>query len=164
MPPFVFLRAAATPAEPRALVPVGQLTATPLPIFDFHDALALERYSVRLYVVPELSLRWIGVMSRFGRLTPGFSFAIAGSFHFWIVFWKIPASTEPLKRRRLLRPGTLYGIDVPPSAHGICTQPLQAANWSGVSGASLAPKSTVRFVTAEMPPPDPIGPYVILIP
>ena len=35
-------------------------------------------------------------------------------------------------------------IDVDDSAHGIWTQPLQASNWSGVSGASLAPKSTVR--------------------
>ena len=32
------------------------------------------------------------------------------------------------------------------SAHGIWTQPLQAVNWSDVSGASLAPKSTVRAV------------------
>ena len=47
--------------------------------------------------------------------------------------------------------------DVADSAHGIWTQPLQAANWSGVSGASLAPKSTVRAVIAAMPPPEPIG-------
>ena len=56
-------------------------------------------------------------------------------------------------------PGTLYGIAVPASAHGIWTQPLQALNWSGVSGASEAPKSTVRFVIAWMPPPEPIGLY-----
>ncbi len=42
------------------------------------------------------------------------------------------------------------------SAHGIWTQPLQAAAWSGESGASLAPKSTVRAVIAAMPPPLPI--------
>ena len=48
-------------------------------------------------------------------------------------------------------------IDVEDSTHGIWTQPLQAANWSGVSGASLAPKSTVRAVIAAMPPPEPIG-------
>jgi hypothetical protein len=29
-----------------------------------------------------------------------------------------------------------------------------------VSGASLAPKSTVRFEIAAMPPPEPIAPYV----
>ena len=49
--------------------------------------------------------------------------------------------------------------DVAESAHGIWTQPLQAVNWSGVSGASLAPKSTVRAVIAAMPPPEPIGLY-----
>ena len=43
------------------------------------------------------------------------------------------------------------------SAHGIWTQPLHALNWSGVSGASLAPKSTVRFEIAWIPPPEPIG-------
>jgi len=32
---------------------------------------------------------------------------------------------------------------------------LQLAAWSGVSGASDAPKSTCRFVTAEMPAPEP---------
>ena len=49
--------------------------------------------------------------------------------------------------------------DVAESAHGICTHSLHAANWSGVSGASLAPKSTVRDVIAAMPPPEPIGLY-----
>src|SRR5437773_12526428 len=49
--------------------------------------------------------------------------------------------------------------EVADSAHGICTHPLQALNWSGVSGASLAPKSTVRLATAEIPPPEPIPLY-----
>ena len=48
---------------------------------------------------------------------------------------------------------------MPASAHGIWTQPLQAVNWSAVSGASEAPKSTVRFVIAGMPPPEPIAEY-----
>jgi hypothetical protein len=52
----------------------------------------------------------------------------------------------------------LYGIDVPASAHGTWKQPLQAVCWSGDSGASLAPKSTVRFVICWIPPPLPIGP------
>jgi len=42
------------------------------------------------------------------------------------------------------------------NAQGIWTQPLQAEAWSGVSGASLAPKSTERAVIAEMPPPLPM--------
>jgi len=52
-------------------------------------------------------------------------------------------------------------IDVAESAHGIWTTPTPsltaALNWSGVSGASDAPKSTVRAVIAAMPPPEPIG-------
>ncbi len=46
-----------------------------------------------------------------------------------------------------------------PSAHGIWMQPLQAANWSGVSGASLAPKSTVRAVIDVIPAPEPTALY-----
>ncbi len=38
-------------------------------------------------------------------------------------------------------------------------QPLQAENWSGLSGASLAPKSTSRAVIEAIPPPDPIALY-----
>ncbi len=56
-------------------------------------------------------------------------------------------------------PGTLYGIDVPASAHAIWTQPLQPLNWSVVIGASEAPKSTERFWIAWMPPPEPTGLY-----
>ena len=41
------------------------------------------------------------------------------------------------------------------SAHGITTQPLQAVIWSGVNGASEAPKSTVRAVIWAMPAPEP---------
>src|SRR5215831_10447308 len=54
--------------------------------------------------------------------------------------------------------------EVAESAHGICVQPLQAPNWSGVSGASLAPKSTVRPVIALMPPLEPIALYWRLSP
>ena len=34
-------------------------------------------------------------------------------------------------------------------------QPLQLVNWSGVSGASLAPKSTVLAVIDAIPAPEP---------
>ena len=55
-------------------------------------------------------------------------------------------------------------IEVADSAHGIWTQPLQALNWSGDSGASLAPKSTWRAVIAAMPAPEPTGLYAIFVP
>src|SRR5712691_1106683 len=74
------------------------------------------------------------------------------------------ARTVPDSRRRVLRPGMLYGIDIPASAQGITTQLLHAVSWSGERGASEAPKSTVRAVIWAMPPPDPIALYVILIP
>src|SRR5262245_26535028 len=96
-------------------------------------------------------------MSVSGSFTFEFSDWIRGSFHFLIVPRKISASTGPVIFRLFGTSGRLYAIDVAERAHGICTQPLQAANWSGLSGASLAPKSTVRFVIAAMPPPEPIG-------
>ena len=43
MPPGVWATVAATPELPRAPVPVGQLTATPVPTFDFHCGLTLAR-------------------------------------------------------------------------------------------------------------------------
>ncbi len=63
-----------------------------------------------------------------GRLTPLFSFWIAGSFQ--VVIWpmKILASVGPSMCRRFLTPGRLYITEVAASAHGICTQPLHAVN------------------------------------
>ena len=46
-------------------------------------------------------------------------------------------------------------MDVAENAQGIWTQPWQALNWSGLIGASLAPKSTVRAVICEIPAPLP---------
>ena len=60
---------------------------------------------------------------------------------------------------RFLTPGRLYITDVAASAQGICAQPLHAVNWSGLSGASLAPKSTVRPVMELMPPLEPMALY-----
>src|SRR5690348_2716767 len=58
----------------------------------------------------------------------------------------------------------LYATAVADSAHGICTQPLHADAWSGVSGASEAPKSTCRLEIAEMPAPEPTGLYCSVYP
>src|SRR4029077_13534313 len=90
-------------------------------------------------------------MSSLGRLTPLLIDLIFGSFHFLMVPMKMPARTGPVSLRPQPTPVTWYGIDVAENAHGIWTQPLQAVAWSGVSGASLAPKSTVRAVICWMP-------------
>ena len=55
-----------------------------------------------------------------------------------------------MRRSRPLIPGMLYGIDVAESAHGMTRQPLHASSWLDESGASEAPKSTVRAVMAEI--------------
>src|SRR3954471_9823271 len=107
MAPGVCVTPAATPELPRWPVPVGHATATPFPYFDFHCGLALERKSVKLYVVPELSERWTIAMFWSGSATPLFSFLIAASFHFVIWPEKICASVAPFMCSRFLTPLTL---------------------------------------------------------
>ena len=51
----------------------------------------------------------------------------------------------------------LYGIDVAERAHGTTTQLLQSASCDDESGASEAPKSTVRAVIEAIPAPEPVG-------
>src|SRR4029453_13155953 len=70
----------------------------------------------------------------------------------------------PVMWRLFGRPGRLYMTDVAESAHGSSTQPPHELNWSGVIGASLAPKSTVLFEIAEIPPPLRFGLYEIFTP
>src|SRR5438034_11518127 len=76
----------------------------------------------------------------------------------------MPARIGPVTCRLFGRPGRLYMTAVAESAHGSSTQPPHELNWSGVIGASLAPKSTVLFEIAEIPPPLPIGLYEIFTP
>src|SRR5215217_7324421 len=112
MPPFVCDSVPETPALPRAPTPVGQSTATPLPTRLFHSLLTLLRYSVRLYVVPLLSLRWITVIWRSGRFLPLLSFLIAGSFQRLILPRKMPATALPSRRRWFGSPSPRYASDV----------------------------------------------------
>ena len=68
------------------------------------------------------------------------------------------ASVGPSSFSRPLTPGRLYGIDVAESAHGIDDAALARRRAGrGESGASEAPKSTVRAVIAAMPAPEPVG-------
>ena len=61
-----------------------------------------------------------------GRLTPGFSLAISGSFHDVILPMNMSAMTGPVRWILFGRPFTLYVIATAPSDHGIWMQPLQA--------------------------------------
>ena len=67
----MFRTTPATPALPRAPMPVGKLTLVLKPTLSFQGRLTDERYSVKLYVVPDPSERKTGVIFRSGRLRPG---------------------------------------------------------------------------------------------
>src|SRR5512146_2726431 len=67
-------------------------------------------------------------------------------------------------RLSFLTPWSLKPTPVALSAHGICTQLLHAPACSGVSGASEAPKSTVRAVIWEIPAPEPTEAYLTGMP
>ena len=72
-----------TPPLPVSALPPGKtkfLSAVPVKIV----GAAFLRKVAKLAVVPEGSDRWIAMMSASGRVTPEFSAAIAGSFHFVI--------------------------------------------------------------------------------
>src|SRR6476619_3398179 len=107
MPPSVRVTRPATPAEPRAPMPAGKLTAVELPTFDFQSPFTAERKSVKLYVVPDPSERKIGVIRRFGMSAPLFSALIAGSFQFVIWPRKIFEIVFPSRFRCVGAPGTL---------------------------------------------------------
>ena len=90
--------------------------------------------------------------------------AMRGSFQVVIVPRYMSAITGPVSRSGLVSPGRLYETVVAASAQGTWTHSLQASPWSGVSGASLAPMSTVRAVICSMPPPLPIALYATVTP
>src|SRR6516165_3594686 len=73
------------------------------------------------------------------------------------------ASTGPVRFSRRT-PSRWKAMPVAVSAQGIWMQPLQAAAWAGVSGASDAPKSTARAVICAIPVPEPTAAYVTLSP
>ena len=56
-------------------------------------------------------------------------------------------------------PGMLYGIGGAGERPRDLDAAVAGAELVGVSGASEAPKSTVRFVIAWMPPPEPMALY-----
>src|SRR5205807_10469734 len=79
--PVVCLTVAATPELPFAPVPVGHLTVlSGLPAAAVHCGLYADRNCANAFVVPEESERCTTVIEVLGRLAPGLSALIAGSF------------------------------------------------------------------------------------
>ena len=98
-------------------------------------------------VVPEPSARYTGATARSGRLRPGLSAAIWRSFHMVMSPLYRPASTAPVRRNRFgAIPGRLTIGTTPPITVGNCSSAC-AASLSAATGASEAPKSTVRAIT-----------------
>src|SRR5215510_6577718 len=107
MAPEVVLTICATP--PLALPPrlfAGQLMVESLPSFQTPGAPST-RNSEKFAVVPEESERRAMVIVVLGSLTPAFCDAIAGSFHFVILPWKMSAMVGASSFRPVLTPGTL---------------------------------------------------------
>src|SRR5215472_7818255 len=117
MAPGVVLIMAATPEFPSpGTLPAGQWIIESEPSFQTCGADS-PRNLVKFWVVPEESDRRTIVIDVPGSLIPGLSAAIAGSFHFVIVPWKIPAMTGP-DSCSLLTVGRLYAMAIGPSTTG----------------------------------------------
>src|SRR4051794_40618660 len=97
----------ATPSLPLPPTPVGQFTAVATPTRLLHSGETLARKSAQMYEVPDPSERCTTVMSSAGSVTPAFSVAMAGSFHFVTLPRKMSASSGPENRSSPERPGTL---------------------------------------------------------
>src|ERR1700730_12865192 len=85
MAPLVCWTAAATPELPVAPVPVGQAGSLLAPTWLAQAGETAFRYEVYANEVPDESDRCTGWIASGGRVTPGFSALMAGSFHFLIV-------------------------------------------------------------------------------
>src|SRR5215475_5891334 len=94
----------------------GQLMVELVP--SFHTlGTASWRNREKFAVVPEESERRAIVIAVLGSLTPGLTFAIAGSFHFVIFAWKMFAISVGVSFR-LLTPDRLYDIVIGPTMTG----------------------------------------------
>src|SRR6266568_5291821 len=94
----------ALPLPPRLVA--GQLMTEPAPSVHALPPASTRNWE-KLAVVPDESERWAMVMAVLGRVTPGLSALIAGSFHALILPAKMPAMVGP-DSFRLLTPDRLY--------------------------------------------------------
>ena len=90
-----------------------------------------------------------------GRVTPGLRAAICLSFHMLMSPLNRLASTAPVRCSWFTAiPGRLTIGTMPPTTVGNCSSEF-AASLEAATGASEAPKSTVRAITWFCPAPDP---------
>src|SRR3974390_2203162 len=85
MEPGVVKRLAVTPSFPFERVPTGQLGMLFVPTVFAKSGLTALRCCEKTNVVPLLSARTMTLIGFGGSFAPGFSLAIAGSFHFVIL-------------------------------------------------------------------------------
>ncbi len=108
------------------------------------------------WVVPEPSERCDTVMAVAGSLSPGFSAAMAGSFHLVMAPRKMLAAVTPSSFSLPdSMPGRLKTMVTPPITVGTCTS-LAASSSFSERGASVPPKSTVLALICLMPPEEPM--------
>src|SRR5215469_8411425 len=135
----------ATPALPSAgRLPAGQWIIESEPSFQTCGADST-RNLVKFCVVPEESDRRTITICVPGSLIPGFSAAIAGSFHFVMVPWKIPAMTGP-DSCSLPTVGRLYAMAIGPITTGKyrTVLPLKpASSEAGIGAVSDPAKLTM---------------------
>ena len=107
MAPGVCFTSPATPSLPLPPTPAGQFTDVPTPTFFLpfrrHLRQVVDPDVGRAGAVRAVNDGDVGV----GKGQPGFSFAIAGSFHFVILPRKMSASIGPVNFSSAVTPGRL---------------------------------------------------------
>src|SRR6266699_3785113 len=123
-------------------VSVGHGTVDPAPR-RHTDGTAAATYLVKFSFVPDESERWATVIAVLGNVTPGFSAAIAGSFHFVMSRWKIFAISSGVSLSVPFKLGRLYETVIGAATVGMYDQlpPLILARSVLGNSPSEVPKS-----------------------
>ena len=149
----------ATPELPLPPAPTGKLTVVPVPTSRFHSGEIFDRYEVSAYVSPDASDRKIAPIPSDGKLLARVQRGDARIGPVRDLAEVDVGDDGPGQPQAAAESLGVIRRVVADSAHGTWTQLWHALAWSDVSGASDAPKSTVRVVIAWTPPPEPIGLY-----
>ncbi|SIH19685.1 Uncharacterised protein [Mycobacteroides abscessus subsp. abscessus] len=161
MAPGSALTFSATPEDFSALSPAPPSQLPLLPLVQLSGA-AVVRYLPKFSLVPDLSLRYTGVTLVSGRVAPGFSAAIAGSFQAVMTPVKILAAASAF-RTSLSTPGRLYANAIGPKTTGRFhaslppQRSLALPASSSDSAESEPPMSTWPAMKLSRPLPEPVG-------